>query len=168
VGELQPVEEIIGNSLARAEEILAKREVSVECEENTGARLLPKPTAQVLFLLLENAARHSPLGSPICVTAIEDEANILIAVGDQGPGVPLAIREKIFEKFFRYDGGAQRDESTPGLGLGLAIARGIIETQRGKIWVEDNRNGIAGSKFVFSIPRVDRTQPMATEQVMTR
>jgi two-component system sensor histidine kinase KdpD len=168
LGELQPVEEIIGNSLARAEGILANRTVTVECDENTGALLLPKPTAQVLFLLLENAARHSPAGTPICVTAIEEQDHILIAVDDQGPGVPPAIREKIFDKFFQHDSGLHKDGATAGLGLGLglAIARGIIETQSGRIWVEDNRNGATGSKFVFSVPEGSKTQVMATERVL--
>ena len=170
LGELQPVEEIIGNSLARAESMLADRSVTVEYDENTGALSLPKPTAQVLFLLLENAARHSPTGSPICVTAIEKQGNILVAVGDKGPGVPPAIREKIFEKFFQYDNGDRKDGATIGLGLGLglAIARGIIETQGGKIWVEDNRDGAAGAQFVFSIPESESTQQSSTEQVLAQ
>jgi K+-sensing histidine kinase KdpD len=170
LGELQPVEDILGNSLARAEEILADREVTVECEETTGAVSLPRPTAEVLFLLLENAARHSPAVSPICVTAVERQGNVLIAVGDQGPGVPPDIREKIFEKFFQHDNGDRKDGSTVGLGLGLglAIARGIIETQGGKIWVEENRNGMTGAQFVFSVPVTHRTESVASEQVFAQ
>jgi K+-sensing histidine kinase KdpD len=154
LAELHPVEEILGTSLARAEAALADRAVTVECDEDTGSKLLPKTTAQVLFLLLENAARHSPAGSPICVTAVEQEGNLLVEVGDQGPGVPTEVREKIFEKFFQFNNSDSRDGSTAGvgLGLGLAIARGMIETQGGKIWVEGNRDGMTGSRFMFSVP----------------
>jgi K+-sensing histidine kinase KdpD len=167
-GELHPVEEIIGSSLARAEAVLADRRVTVECDENTGSVMLPKPTAEVLYLLLENAARHSPAGTPICVTALEQHDNVVIEVGDQGAGVPAEIREKIFEKFFQFDTGGHKDGSTVGLGLGLglAIARGIIETQGGKIWVESNRNGKPGSRFMFSIPLAESAVSAASEQVI--
>jgi len=167
-GELHPVEEILGTSLARAEAVLADRRVTVECDENTGSVMLPKPTAEVLFLLLENAARHSPAGTPVCVTASEQQDNVVIEVGDQGAGVPAEIREKIFEKFFQFDAGGRKDGSTVGLGLGLglAIARGIIETQGGKIWVESNRNGKPGARFMFSVPLAERAISTASEQVI--
>jgi K+-sensing histidine kinase KdpD len=169
LGEMQPVEDILSNSLARAEQILGDRKVLISCDDLTGSLLLPKPTAQVIYLLVENATRYSPPGSPICLSVMQDQGQLLVAVGDQGPGVPAEFKERIFEKFFHHDTGEFRDGVRPGigLGLGLAIARGIIETQNGRIWVEDKRGGTTGAQFVFSVP-VSGTQPFLPEQVLTQ
>jgi two-component system sensor histidine kinase KdpD len=67
-------------------------------------------------------------------------------VSDNGPGVPHGQHETIFEKFTR----GSRESATPGVGLGLAISRAIVEAHRGEIWVEDNPTG--GARFCFTLP----------------
>jgi signal transduction histidine kinase len=69
-----------------------------------------------------------------------------LAVSDAGSGIPVGARERVFEKYERLD------DTSPGLGLGLAIARGAVEAHGGRVWVEDGPLG--GASFVISIPHV--------------
>ena len=102
--------------------------------------------SQVVFTLLDNAARYSPPRSKIRITAqVTASAAVRIVVEDQGSGIPKVSRERVFDKFVRLDGDKDHDQ-TAGLGLGLAIARGIIESQHGRIWIEDG-----GGDFVTRI-----------------
>ena len=101
--------------------------------------------------LLENAIKFSPRGGTIEVGVRADGGQAVVEVADQGPGIPLADRERVFERFVqldpppRGDGGEGR-----GVGLGLAICREIVAAHRGEIWVEGNRP--EGSTFGFSLP----------------
>ena len=90
----------------------------------------PRLISQVIFTLLENAAKYSGPSAKITVSVRQKENNICFAVNDEGPGIPPELRVQVFEKFFRA--GLQ-----PGLGMGLAIARGIVQAHGGKIWIED-------------------------------
>jgi two-component system sensor histidine kinase KdpD len=101
---------------------------------------------RVLYNLLENAGKYTPTGTVIRIDAETSEDHLLVTVSDNGPGVPQAQREAIFDKFTR----GSRESATPGVGLGLAISRAIIEAHRGRIWVEDNPGG--GARFCFTLP----------------
>lgn len=103
----------------------------------------PRATAEAVFNLVQNAAKYSPPGSKIMITAGAAGDKIRFSVEDEGAGIPADQREAVFERFYRSE------NSKSGLGMGLAIARGIIEGQGGKIWVE---SGTKGSKFVFELP----------------
>jgi|SRR5581483_6672425 len=101
--------------------------------------------AAVLVQLLDNATKYSKPGSPIRIAAQRrDAATVELAVADRGSGIAEEHREKIFEKFYRHP----RVRSA-GFGLGLAIARGIVEAHGGKIWMEANPQG--GSIFKFTV-----------------
>jgi two-component system, OmpR family, sensor histidine kinase KdpD len=77
---------------------------------------------------------------------------VLIAVEDEGRGIPAHLRERVFDKFFRATSdGAASLERPRGLGMGLAIARGIIEAHGGRIWVESGAGGV-GARVAFTIP----------------
>jgi two-component system sensor histidine kinase KdpD len=77
---------------------------------------------------------------------------ILIAVEDEGPGIPAHLRERVFDKFFRATSDGAASLGRPrGLGMGLAIARGIIEAHGGRTWVESGAGG-AGASVAFTIP----------------
>jgi signal transduction histidine kinase len=103
---------------------------------------------QVFSNLIENAVKHSPSGASIDVRASSGiEGTVRFAVSDTGPGVPAALRHRVFEKFFRCPG-----ESVPGSGLGLAIAKEIVEAHGGWIGVEPAPNG--GSVFLFELPAI--------------
>ena len=93
--------------------------------------------------LVENGARHGG-GRPVLVRARESGGRLVIRVVDQGPGIPETERERIFEPFYRREGGGQ------GFGLGLAIAKGFVEANGGEIAAESVPG--QGSTFVVTFP----------------
>jgi two-component system sensor histidine kinase KdpD len=101
---------------------------------------------RVLCNLLENAAKYTPAGTPVQVLAAVEGDTLRVSVVDQGPGVAKGQEEAIFEKFTRGD----VESATPGVGLGLAICRAIVEAHQGRIWVEPGPAG--GAAFVFTLP----------------
>lgn len=102
---------------------------------------------QVLRNLLLNAAQYTPADSPIEVGARATDAAVRVEIRDRGPGVPMALRERIFEKFVRTAAAEQRAE---GVGLGLAICKGLIEAHGGTIAVHERPGG--GAVFAFTLP----------------
>ena len=107
----------------------------------------PEFVQQVIKQFFENALKYSPAGSPIAVSAERKGAKIVIGVADRGPGIEENERGLIFDKFFR---GREHRFGTQGTGMGLAIAKGIVEAHGEKIWVESERG--QGSAFYFSLP----------------
>lgn len=115
--------------------------------------------AQLLLILIENAVNYSPPGSEIEVVVegktdkgTSDEAKeIMVSVMDRGRGVPEKDRQKIFERFYQVEDALHH--STPGIGLGLYIARQIVESHGGRIWHEPRDGG--GSIFRFTLPTLD-------------
>lgn len=99
---------------------------------------------RVLVILLDNAAKYSPAGEEIEVTVSPKEGEVLISVLDRGPGIPEEEREKVFDRFYQSGNGKK------GLGLGLFIARGIVQAHGGRIWCEAREGG--GSAFRFTLP----------------
>ncbi len=99
--------------------------------------------------LLSNAIKFSGRGGPIRVRGWSDDNHVTIVVRDQGRGVPAAEQEKIFERFYQAGSSLTREEG--GLGLGLAITRGMVRAHRGRIWVESELG--KGSAFYISLPR---------------
>ena len=149
------VDEVIAAALSRAEPLTRNHRVSVELEDELPVvRVDPHAVAEVVYTLVDNAAKYSPPGTTIRVVAgrAEDEM-IRIAVEDQGQGIPPEMRERVFDKFFRAtrDGDAGGGHSPAGTGMGLAIARGIVEAHGGRIRVE-GRAGGAGARVVFTLP----------------
>jgi signal transduction histidine kinase len=94
---------------------------------------------QVVANLLENAARYSPTGSPVTVDAGADERRVVINVRDRGPGIPTSEQARIFERFYRTDAARRHDNDGVGAGLGLAIARWIVELHGGQIRVGNDQ-----------------------------
>jgi two-component system sensor histidine kinase KdpD len=145
--EWQSIEEIIGGALKHVGNALAGRTIQVRIDP--GASLVECDAVlieRVLANLLENAAKFTPAHSPleIFVRATEDEMQV--SVRDHGPGVARGQEELIFEKFTR----GQTESATPGVGLGLAICRAIVEAHRGRIRVETTDP--EGATFTFSLP----------------
>lgn len=107
---------------------------------------------RVIVNLLENAAKYSPPGSPIRVSATRARDAVRLAVEDRGPGIPPAEAGRIFEPFVRLQPSASA--GVPGVGLGLAICRSAVTAHGGRIGVEDREGG--GSRFVVSLPLATR------------
>jgi len=108
----------------------------------------PRWLRQVLLNLLSNALNYTPPGKRVTVTSQLMPHTWRVAFEDEGPGVPPAERERIFEHFVRLAHTAQHDK---GSGLGLAICRSIIILHQGRIWAEDTSTG-PGLRVVFEIP----------------
>lgn len=149
---LSAVEEIIGNAIDRAKNRLSSHEVKTMIEPHLPNIFVNASSiAEVVYTLLDNAAKYSPKGTEILVTAfLANAETIEIAVQDQGKGIAEDVREKVFNKFYQADK-KEIHTTASGLGLGLAIARGIIESQGGKIWIEDGRSHYK-TRVVFQIP----------------
>jgi two-component system, OmpR family, sensor histidine kinase KdpD len=145
--EWQPIEGVIGAALGRLEEQLQGRKVDVRLPPD----LPPVPIdgvliEQVLINLLENAAKYSPAGSAIDISATRDGDRLVVEVSDRGPGIPRESMDRIFEKFYRLP----REGAGGGAGLGLAICRGIVDAHGGRIWAENREGG--GAAFRFALP----------------
>jgi len=102
----------------------------------------------VLFNLLDNAVRFTPAGGSVTVTAERNGGSVVVRVADTGVGIPSEHLPRLFERFYRVDSARSRDEG--GTGIGLAIARSVIEAHGGRIWAE-SRPG-QGSVFAFELP----------------
>ncbi len=146
------VEEIVANAVERVRRHLGDRKLSVDISTD-----LPNVFAdaasvsEVVYTLLDNAAKYSSDSNSISVSAVATESSTMnIVVQDQGNGIPAEMRERVFDKFFRA--GEQDIHNTGGgLGLGLAIAKGIVESQGGTIRIEDGDKGYV-TKFVVTLP----------------
>ena len=103
---------------------------------------------QVVRNLLDNAGRHAD--SVITVSLAEHGDEVVLEVGDDGTGIPVADRSRVFERFVRLDESRARDDG--GSGLGLAIVRKIVDTSHGTVEIEDAPAG--GARFVVRLPRV--------------
>lgn len=142
-----PAQEMVSGAVALINPLLtAKRQtLSLEIVEPAPTVLVDRRRfEQVVLNLLSNAHRHTPTGGRLDVRISSRGNEAIIAVTDSGPGVAEEERELIFEPFFRGD--------STGMGLGLAIAKSVVELHNGRIWVENNPEG-RGSTFFVSLPR---------------
>ncbi|HEY5527956.1 MAG TPA: sensor histidine kinase KdpD [Thermoleophilia bacterium] len=144
-----PLEDVIGSAIGRLRKELAGRKVN---------KLLPPDLPlvpldgvlieQVLVNLMENAVRYTATSTPIDISAYRERGEVVIAVADRGPGLAEGEEERVFDKLFR--GSASSATTERGVGLGLAIARAIVEAHGGRIWAENREGG--GARFAFALP----------------
>jgi signal transduction histidine kinase len=110
----------------------------------------PEKVERVLLNLLANALRHTPSdGSVAVIVQPAADRTVTVAVEDSGPGLTPGVEEAIFDRFWRADGARSRSDGG-GAGLGLAIARGLVEAHGGRIWAESRPGG--GARIVFALP----------------
>ncbi|MFZ5917495.1 MAG: response regulator [Chloroflexota bacterium] len=105
-------------------------------------------TSRVVANLLDNAIKFTPVAGQITVTAGRSDGEVVAAVIDNGPGIPLDQQSRVFEKFAQVDHGPRRGKAS--VGLGLAFCKLAIEAQGGRIWVESEPG--TGSQFKFVLP----------------
>ena len=127
------------------------RHVTLEARVDDGrayVRCAPDKVERVLFNLVTNALRHTPSDGSVAVLVEPREQEVQVTVEDTGEGLPADGARRVFERFWRGD--AARTRATGGAGLGLAIARGLVEAQGGRIWAENRPGG--GARISFTLP----------------
>jgi len=137
---------VIDEVLTRLAPLLRRHRLERYARDSNPALGDPARLAQVLELLLENAAKYAPPGAEIVVADWSADGEVHVAVGDDGPGVPAPMRESVFEPFVRLDSGTDK----PGTGVGLFAARRLVGAMGGRLWIEDKPAG--GSQFVTALP----------------
>jgi signal transduction histidine kinase len=112
-------------------------------------RIAPEKIERVLLNLLTNAVRHTPSDGAVSVVVQPEPERVLVAVEDTGAGLTPTAARRMFERFWRDD--EARTRSTGGAGLGLAIARGLVQAHGGAMWAENRSSG--GARVAFTLPR---------------
>jgi two-component system sensor histidine kinase KdpD len=139
------IADVISDVLDRMEPLLPDHEIAVDLAE----ALPPTPLdfvqiSQVLTNLLDNSGRHSPSGAAISISAEVVREQLRVTVFNEGSHIPASDPDRLFDKFYRLS------VAPGGVGLGLSIAKGIVEAHGGRIWAENvGRRGVA---FTFTIP----------------
>ncbi|NMN71211.1 sensor histidine kinase KdpD [Rhizobium sp. 57MFTsu3.2] len=142
--------DIAGSALRRAEKILAHHKTVITIPADLPMiRVDPVLFEQVLFNLLDNAAKYAPQGSSIRIDGRADEYNVVIEVSDEGPGIPPADLDRVFDTFYRVSKG---DQVRAGTGLGLSICRGFVEAMGGTITARNRSDG-SGAVFTIRLPK---------------
>ncbi len=151
--EWQPLEEVVGSALAACAPVLAGRPLRVALADELPLLQLDAVLFErVLVNLLENAAKYTPAGSAIELSAGASPSAVTIRVDDGGPGLPVGREAALFDKFER----GSKESATPGVGLGLAIARAIVLAHQGTIGAGNRLGadgGVAGARFTITLPR---------------
>jgi two-component system sensor histidine kinase KdpD len=154
-----PLEEPVGVALIRLEERLRSHPVTVRLPADLP--LVPVDAVlieQVFVNLLENAAKHTPAGTPVEIAADVVDGAVRVEVADRGPGLPPGEEARVFDKFHRAPG----TTATSGIGLGLTICRGIVLAHGGRIWAENRPGG--GAVFYFTLPLGGAAPPAPPEE----
>ena len=146
--EPHQIREAIDLAIRESQAVLHQRPIEVNVPEGLPAvRIDLSRVAEVLIHLLENAAKYSPPGTAIHITTELRDDELTTSVADHGPGVDEMEQEMVFEKFYR---GQNQRMTVQGTGMGLAIAKAIVELHGGKIGVTSQSG--RGSVFYFSLP----------------
>jgi two-component system sensor histidine kinase KdpD len=151
--EVNTAEDVIGAALQRVEPAFPEREIRAELD-GSWTELIGRfdfaHTMRILTNLLENAAKYSPAGTPVRLRGWRESERLRFSVEDDGPGIPPADRDRMFEPFVR---GTRHAASVRGTGLGLSIARRLAEAQGGRL--EYLPSASVQSRFVLSLPAAD-------------
>ncbi len=156
---LHDLGEIVGSALRRASRILSRHKVELELAPDLPMLQLDAVLfEQVLFNLLDNAAKYAPPETTIRIQGWQSSDAVYLRVLDEGNGIPAPDLELIFDKFYRAQ---KADQVRAGTGLGLAISRGFVEAMHGTI-VAANRSDRPGAMFTVALPIPRRTQRLDT------
>ena len=154
-GALQPdrhlyhLPEIVSQVIGRLGPQLARHTVQLALDSEVPPLLVDYLLLeQVLVNLIDNAAKYTPAGSTITVRLRRSASQAILSVEDNGPGIPAAARDRVFERFYRIPGThAQR---MPGTGLGLAICKAVVAAHEGQIWIDEGTQ--TGTSINIALP----------------
>jgi len=156
---LHDLGEIVGSALRRASKILAAHKLELVLVADLPMLQLDAVLfEQVLFNLLDNAAKYSPPETTISIKSRRERDQVVLDIADQGDGIPPDELESVFDKFYRAQKG---DHVRPGTGLGLAISRGFVEAMRGTISAA-NRSDRSGAILTIRLPVPAQTKALDT------
>jgi K+-sensing histidine kinase KdpD len=148
--EPSSVHEIVEAAASRLEDRLRDRTLEISVASDAAhVRADAKLISEVMYNILDNAVKYSPAGSRIVISAAPvSDSSVLFRVEDEGPGIAAALRAEVFQRFFRSP---DSQHAVGGLGMGLAIAQGIVQAHGGKIWIEDAQSH-RGAAVSFTVP----------------
>ena len=161
------LEEIVEAALARAEPILRQHQLRLLLENELPViRVDARAVAEVIYTLIDNATKYAPADSCITIKANRAAGEMVqISVTDEGPGISADLRQRVFEKFFQIGGNPNGSARAEGIGMGLSIAKGIVEAHGGRIWIEASAGG-KGAEVSFTVP-VGDDEPELTSSATT-
>jgi signal transduction histidine kinase len=141
---------VVESAVAGVVPIAEKARVAVSCGPTAAATLLadPERLTRVLGNLLQNAIRHTPADGSVVVTTSATGSEVVVSVADTGNGIPPGDVSRVFERFYRAE--KSRSRTGGGSGLGLSIAKSIVEAHGGRIWID--QTGSAGTTVSFALP----------------
>jgi two-component system, OmpR family, sensor kinase len=149
--------EVAGEAAAEAAPLMGARTLTVDNERPLRVEGSPDELHRLVLNLLDNAARHTPVGTLIKLGLRAENGDAVVEVADDGPGIPAAMRDQIFDRFVRGEGPADVAGS-PGTGLGLAIVSAVATSHCGTVEATESPSG--GALFRARIPLADSEQPV--------
>jgi signal transduction histidine kinase len=149
IREALPLEGVVAETLEAFAPLAAARGATLEADVPPGAMVRGDPSAlrQILLNLLDNAVKYGPRGQRVRVGAERHNGTVRIVVEDQGPGIPLADRDRVWEGYYRLQREAR--SGVAGSGIGLAVVRSLATDMQGRSWIEDADRG--GARFVIEL-----------------
>jgi signal transduction histidine kinase len=144
----QPVDlsEVVTDAAAELEPVAGDHEISVAAPPGAHVDGARDELHRLVLNLMENALRHTDPGTAVEATVERRNGEVVLAVEDDGPGIPVELREKVFERFYRGTG-----DRSGSSGLGLSIVRAVAESHKGNVMLEEPLDG-RGARFVVRIP----------------
>jgi two-component system sensor histidine kinase KdpD len=145
--------EIVEAAVTQVQHTFRAHRLEISAEHDRAVQVDPRVTSAALAHLVENAAQYSPEGSTIWIDAAATAEGLSIVVRDQGPGIAGADIPHLFERFYR---GREARRHSAGAGMGLAITRGLLAAEGGRVWAENRREG--GAQFSIAVPAAVRQE----------
>jgi len=160
VPEEQPLNAIVNTAMAQLQALTREHDLVITLPEDLpSVKADPQRIAQVLANLVNNATKYSPIGTQITISASRQSEVVRVDVTDQGPGIPHEERTRVFEPFHQAETEMASPEQVKGVGLGLAICKGLVEAQGGRIWIKDQPR--PGTTISFTLPIGGSSKPGA-------
>jgi two-component system sensor histidine kinase KdpD len=146
--ESRSLSAILGTAMAQLESLVIRHRLVINVVSDLPPVMIDtQRISEVLVNLVGNAVKYAPQGTTITISAIAHGSDLQVDVSDEGPGIPPENRERVFEAFLQLEDSSHQQGS--GLGLGLAICKGLIEAHGGMIWVADTS---PGTTISFTLP----------------
>lgn len=134
-------------------------ELRTDLEENALAQVEPDGLRQIVLNLLDNAVKFGPEGQQVSVSVQRTASDVIVAVTDQGPGIPEQERRQVFAPFVQ--GANSQSRTTAGAGIGLSVVADLVAAHGGRVWIEDGLDG-RGARVAFALPALEQKAPKLT------